>query len=219
MIILMILLALILMQPDLGSAITLFLVAFAMLFAAGARKTYIFSVILLSLPFFYLLVMNVAYRKRRIMAFLNPWNDPQNTGYQIIQSLMAMGSGGPFGRGLGEGTQKLFYLPEAHTDFILAVIGEELGYVGVLVVVGLFAVLVERSVGIALNARDSFGRSVPLGISVLLGVEASINMGVVTGLLPTKGLALPFVSYGGSSLIVTLFAVGILLNISSVGSK
>lgn len=219
MIILMILLALILMQPDLGSAITLFLVAFAMLFAAGARKTYIFSVILLSLPFFYLLVMNVAYRKRRIMAFLNPWNDPQNTGYQIIQSLMAMGSGGPFGRGLGEGTQKLFYLPEAHTDFILAVIGEELGYVGVLVVVGLFAVLVERSVGIALNARDSFGRSVALGISVLLGVEASINMGVVTGLLPTKGLALPFVSYGGSSLLVTLFAVGILLNISSVGLK
>ena len=219
MIILMVLLTLVLMQPDLGSAVTLFLVAFAMLFAAGARKTYIFSVILLSLPFFYLLVMNVAYRKRRIMAFLNPWNDPQNTGYQIIQSLMAMGSGGPFGRGLGEGTQKLFYLPEAHTDFILAVIGEELGYVGVLVVVGLFAVLVERSVGIALNARDSFGRSVALGISVLLGVEASINMGVVTGLLPTKGLALPFVSYGGSSLLVTLFAVGILLNISSVGLK
>ncbi len=219
MIILMILLALLLLQPDLGSAITLFLVAFAMLFAAGARKTYIFSVILLSLPFFYLLVMNVAYRKRRVLAFLDPWQDPQNSGYQIIQSLMAMGSGGLFGRGLGEGTQKLFYLPEAHTDFILAVIGEELGYLGVVVVVGLFAVLLERALRIALNAQESFGRSVALGIAVLLGVEATINMGVVTGLLPTKGLALPFVSYGGSSLLVTLFAVGILLNISSFGSK
>lgn len=215
MIVLMVLLALLLGQPDFGSAVTLFIVAFAMLFAAGARLAYILSVILLSLPFFYLLVMNVAYRKRRIMAFLDPWKDPQNTGYQIIQSLMGMGSGGLTGQGLGESKQKLFYLPEAHTDFILAVIGEEFGFVGVLVIVGLFFVLIERTLRIAQTAPDAFGRFLALGIAVLLGVEAAVNMGVVTGLLPTKGLALPFVSYGGSSLILSLFAVGVVLNISS----
>lgn len=214
MIVLMILLAFLLGQPDFGSAVTLFLVAFAMLFAAGARLTYILSVILLSLPFFYLLVMNVAYRKRRIMAFMDPWKDPQNTGYQIIQSLMALGSGGLTGQGLGESKQKLFYLPEAHTDFILAVIGEEFGFVGVLVIVGLFFVLIERTLRIAYAAPDTFGRFLALGIAVLLGVESAVNMGVVTGLLPTKGLALPFVSYGGSSLLLSLFAVGVVLNIS-----
>ena len=215
MFVLLALLILLLCQPDFGSAVTLFLVAITMLFAAGTRKTYIISIFLLSLPFFYLLVMKVAYRRRRIMAFLDPWQDPQNTGYQIIQSLMGLGLGGLFGKGLGEGTQKLFYLPEAHTDFILAVIGEEFGFVGILVVVGLFFVLIERSLRVAMEAEDSFGRFLALGIAVLIGIEAVVNMGVVTGLLPTKGLALPFVSYGGSSLLLSLFAVGVVLNISS----
>jgi cell division protein FtsW len=219
MVVLLLLMALLLKQPDLGSVVTLFLVAFIVLFAAGTRPAYIMTVILLSLPAFYLLVMRVAYRKRRIMAFLDPWQDPQNSGFQIIQSLMAMGTGGLLGQGLGAGKQKLFYLPEAHTDFILAVIGEELGFVGILVVVGLYFVLVERSLRIALGAPDPFGRFLALGIAVLLGVEATVNMGVVTGLLPTKGLALPLVSYGGSSLLITLSAIGILLNISSSGNR
>jgi len=214
MIILMLLLALLLQQPDLGSAVTLFLVAFIMLFAAGARLSYILSVILLSIPFLYYLVMNVAYRRKRITAFLHPELDPLNTGYQITQSLMALGSGGLFGQGLGEGKQKLFYLPEAHTDFILAVIGEELGFVGVIVIVGLFFLLIMRSFRVAAEAKDVFGRFLALGIAVLLGVESTFNMAVVTGMSPTKGLALPFISYGGSSLVISLFAVGILLNIS-----
>ncbi len=215
MVVLMILLGLLLKQPDMGAALTLFFVAFVMLFAAGTRLTYIISVFLLSLPFIYFLVMNVAYRRRRIMAFLNPWDDPQNSGFQIIQSWLALGTGGVFGQGLGEGKQKLFYLPEAHTDFILSVVGEELGFIGVIVIVGMFFLLVQRAMRIAVAAPDTFGRFLALGIAVLFGIEATVNMGVVTGLLPTKGLALPFISYGGSSLLISLFAVGILLNISS----
>lgn len=215
MIVLMVLLALLLQQPDLGSAATLFLVAFIMLFAAGTRLSYILSVILLSLPLLYYLVMNVDYRKKRITAFMHPESDPLNTGYQITQSLMALGTGGLFGQGLGEGKQKLFYLPEAHTDFILAVIGEELGFVGIIVIVGLFLLLIMRSFRIAAEAKDTFGRFLALGIATLLGVESTFNMAVVTGMVPTKGLALPFISYGGSSLVVTMFAIGILLNISS----
>ena len=168
---------------------------------------------------FYLLVMRVAYRKRRIMAFLDPWQNPQNSGFQIIQSLLAMGTGGIFGQGLGAGKQKLFYLPEAHTDFILAVIGEELGFLGIVVVVGLFYTLVERSIRISLAAPDPFGCHLALGIAVLIGVVTAVNMGVVIGLLPTKGLALPLISYGGSSRLITLFAIGILLNISACGSR
>jgi cell division protein FtsW len=215
MIVLVLLLLLLLKQPDLGTAVTLFLVAFAMLFVAGVRLSYIVSVILLSLPFLYYLVAGVAYRRRRFMAFLDPWQDPRNSGFQIIQSWLALGSGGLFGQGLGAGKQKLFYLPEAHTDFILAVIGEELGFVGVTVIISLFAVLVQRTLCIAMAARDTFGRFLALGIGVLVGIEAVFNIGVVTGLFPTKGLALPFVSYGGSSLVVSLFAMGVLLSISS----
>jgi len=216
MAVLSVLLLLLVMQPDLGSAITLFLVAFAMLFAAGTRVIYIATVILSSLPVFYFLVMNVAYRKRRIMAFLDPWQDPQSSGFQIIQSWIALGTGGLSGRGLGESVQKLFYLPEAHTDFILAIIGEELGLMGLVVIIGLFFVLVQRALQIAMKASDDFGKYLATGIAVLFGVESLINIFVVTGMLPTKGLALPFISYGGSSLLISLFAVGILLNISSL---
>ncbi|KAF0215755.1 MAG: cell division protein [Geobacteraceae bacterium] len=215
MVVLAALLLLLIKQPDLGASLTLGAVAVIMLFAAGTRPTYLISMVLLALPFLYFLVMNVDYRRRRIMAFLDPWQDPTNSGFQIIQSWLAFGTGGIFGQGLGEGKQKLFYLPEAHTDFILSVVGEELGFLGVMVIAAMFFLLVHRSIRVALNAEDNFGRFLAFGIAVLLGIEAFVNMGVVTGLLPTKGLALPFISYGGSSLIISLFAVGVLLNVSS----
>ena len=215
MVVLAVMLFLLLKQPDLGSSLTLGAVAMVMLFAAGTRLSYIFSMILLALPFLYYAVMHVDYRRRRIMAFLNPWEDPTNTGFQIIQSWIAVGTGGIFGQGLGEGKQKLFYLPEAHTDFIFSVVGEELGFIGIMVIASMFFLLVHRGIRVALYAEDNFGRSLAFGISTLIGLEAFVNIAVVTGIFPTKGLALPFISYGGSSLIITLFAVGILLNISS----
>ncbi len=215
MIVLALLLVLLLLQPDLGSALTLAIVAGLMLMAAGTRISHLFYILLLSLPFLYYAVWHVAYRRRRIMAFLDPWQDPTNTGFQIIQSLIAFGRGGIFGNGLGEGKQKLYYLPEAHTDFIFSVVGEELGFAGVLVITAMFLMLVIRGFRTALQAPDDFGRHLAFGISTLLGLEAFMNIGVVMGLLPTKGMALPFVSYGGTSLLVTMAAVAILLNISS----
>ena len=214
MIVLAILIGCLALQPDLGGALTLFAVAFTMLFAAGTRLSHIISIILLAMP---LLAYKLSrgYHKSRMEAWTNPWSDPEGKGFQIIQSWLALGTGGVFGQGLGEGKQKLFYLPEAHTDFILSVVGEELGFLGVLVIIGMFFLLVQRAMRISVAAPDSFGRFLALGIAVLFGIEATVNMGVVTGLLPTKGLALPFISYGGSSLLISLFAVGILLNISS----
>lgn len=215
MIVLMVLLGLLLKQPDMGSALTMAAVTVTMLFAAGTRLVFILGTGMVALPFLVYLVAHSAYRLKRIKAFLNPEQDPTGIGWQIIQSKYAFGAGGLFGQGLGEGKQKLFYLPEAHTDFILSVVGEELGFVGVLVIAGIFFVLVQRAMRIAMAAQDSFGRFLALGIAVLFGIQASVNMCVVTGLFPTKGLALPFLSYGGSSLLVSLFAVGILLNISA----
>ena len=214
MIILAILIGCLALQPDLGGALTLVAVAMTMLFAAGTRLSHIISMILLAMP---LLAYKLSrgYHRGRMEAWTNPWSDPEGKGFQIIQSWLALGTGGVFGQGLGEGKQKLFYLPEAHTDFILSVIGEELGFLGVLVIIGMFFLLVQRAMRISVAAPDSFGRFLALGIAVLFGIEATVNMGVVTGLLPTKGLALPFISYGGSSLLISLFAVGILLNISS----
>ena len=214
MIVLMFLIGFLVLQPDLGGALTLAAVAMVMLFAAGTRLTYIFSMFLLALPLL-AIKLSHGYHKGRIDAFLNPWSDPEGKGFQIIQSWLALGTGGVFGQGLGEGKQKLFYLPEAHTDFILSVVGEELGFLGVGVIIGMFFLLVQRAMRIAVAAPDTFGRFLALGIAVLFGIEATVNMGVVTGLLPTKGLALPFISYGGSSLLISLFSVGILLNISS----
>ncbi len=215
MVILAIMLSLVLAQPDLGSAITLAGVAVTMMVVAGCRMRYLFGLAIVSVPLMYYLIMNVDYRRRRILAFLNPWEDPTNSGFQIIQSWIAFGSGGLFGNGLGESKQKLFYLPEAHTDFIFSVIGEELGFVGVFVVSAMFLVLVIRGVRTTLGAPDLFGRHLAFGITLLLGLEAFVNIAVVLGMLPTKGLALPFLSYGGTSLLTTLFAIGVLLNISS----
>ncbi len=215
MVVLAFFLVLLLAQPDLGSALTLGVVAMVMLLVAGTRLSYLFSIVILALPFLYFAVMNVDYRRKRIMAFLNPWEDPTNTGFQIIQSWIAFGSGGPWGAGLGEGKQKLFYLPEAHTDFIFSVVGEELGFAGVMVVSAMFLVLILRGFRTAMLAPDDFGRFLAFGLSLLLGLEAFVNFAVVMGMVPTKGLALPFLSYGGTSLLCTLIAVGILLNISS----
>jgi cell division protein FtsW len=154
------------------------------------------------------------YRWRRMLAFVNPWDDPQGSGFQIIQSFLALGSGGLFGRGLGESKQKLFYLPEPYTDFIFAILGEEMGLIGSVLVVGLFAVLIWRGLRVGLRAPDAFGSFLALGLTVMLATQTLVNLGVVTGALPTKGLPLPFVSFGGSALLMTMFSAGVLLNIS-----
>jgi len=201
-------------QPDFGSAVTLATVAGIMLFAGGANLLHIGGTILAALPLLYFGVVHKAYRWRRITSYLNPWEDQDGAGYQIIQSFLAFGSGGVFGRGLGEGRQKLLFLPERHSDFIYAVIGEELGFIGALAVIVLFLIILWRGVKIALAAGDPFSRHLALGITFLITVQSVVNMGVVTGLLPTKGIALPLVSYGGSSLVVSMAALGVLLNIS-----
>jgi cell division protein FtsW len=202
------------LQPDFGSAVTLAVVAGVMLFAGGANLLHIGGTLLAALPLVYAAVVHKAYRWRRITAFLNPWEDRNGSGYQIIQSFLAFGSGGVFGRGLGEGRQKLLFLPERHSDFIYAVIGEELGLLGALAVLALFLIILWRGVRIALAATEPFSRHLALGVTLLVCVQGAVNMAVVTGLLPTKGIALPLVSYGGSSLVATMGALGMLLNIS-----
>jgi cell division protein FtsW len=202
------------LQPDFGSAMTFAGVTAIMLFAGGANVFHLGGTVLAALPFIYLAVAHKAYRWRRISAFLDPWADPQGAGHQIIQSFLAFGSGGVFGRGLGEGRQKLLFLPERHSDFIYAVIGEELGLIGALAVLGLFLIILRRGVKISLAATEPFSRMLALGITLLICLSGVINMAVVTGLLPTKGLALPLVSYGGSSLVITMASLGVLLNIS-----
>ena len=167
-----------------------------------------------ALPLLAVAVWVAPYRVRRITTFLDPWSDPRGSGFQIIQSWLAFGNGGLLGQGIGGSQQKLFYLPEAHTDFIFAIVGEELGLVGALAIVGLFVVLAWRGLRIGLRAPDPFGAYLALGITVLIATQAVVNLGVVTGLLPTKGLPLPFISFGGSALLVTMLATGVLLNIS-----
>jgi cell division protein FtsW len=167
-----------------------------------------------ALPLVIAAVLVAPYRIRRVMAFMDPWQDPRGSGFQIIQSWLALGSGGLFGRGIGDSRQKLFYLPEAHTDFIFAIIGEEGGFVAAIVVLALFVVFVWRGLRIGLRAPDAFGAYLALGITVMLATQIFVNLGAVTGLLPTKGLPLPFISFGGSALVVTMLATGVLLNIS-----
>ncbi len=205
---------LILLQPDLGTGLIILVVILSMLFVSGVRLAHLFSLFLVAIPSIWLLINKVGYRKRRILVFLDPWSDPQGAGFQIIQSLLALGSGGILGRGLGEGTQKLFYLPAPHTDFIFAILGEELGLVGGMAVIILFGAFIYFGARIARRAPDLFGSLLALGITTWIGLQAMINIGVVTGFLPTKGLPLPFISFGGSSLIFSLIGVGILLSIS-----
>lgn len=210
-------LLLVLAQPDLGSTIALSSVVLVMLFVAGARLTHLGSLILLTLPALYVLIFSVPYRRMRIMAFLNPWLDPKGSGFQIIQSQIALGSGGLFGVGLGQSKQKLFYLPAAHTDFIFSIIGEELGLLGTMVVIVLFIVFIQQALKIMKYASDTFGYFLALGLTMMISLKATINIGVSCGILPTKGLPLPFISYGGSSFVFDLISVGILLNIARTG--
>ena len=206
--------ALVLLQPDLGNAITLLVLTVGLLFLAGARTSWLAMLAVPALPLAALAVWIAPYRMRRVFAFLDPWQDPRGSGFQIIQSWLAFGSGGALGRGIGESRQKLFYLPEAHTDFIFAIVGEELGFIGASAVVLLFVALIWRGLRIGLRAADPFGAYLALGITVLVATQTLVNLGVVTGLLPTKGLPLPYLSFGGSALLVTMLGTGVLLNIS-----
>ena len=208
-------LMLILVEPDFGTTAVLAAILFAMMFVAGTRLVHLGGIFAAAMPLAAVALMGAEYRRKRLMAFLDPWADQADSGFQIIQSWLAFHNGGAFGTGLGSGTQKLFYLPAAHTDFIFSVVGEELGFWGVLLSLGLFGVLIYRGTRLAGRAPDLFGRLLGTGITFVIGLQAVINMMVVTGLLPTKGLTLPFVSYGGSSLVAYLFMIGVLLNIGS----
>jgi cell division protein FtsW len=214
MIIVGLMVGLTLLEPDLGTAVTIFLIAILMLYVGGVRGAHIAASVLASLPVLYILLFSVPYRKKRMMAFLNPWADKRGTGFQIIQSFIALGSGGLFGVGLGQSRQKLFYLPASHTDFIFSIIGEELGFVGAASIIALFALFVWQGMKVAFRAQDAFEKLLALGIVSLVAIEAIINIGVTAGALPTKGLPLPFISYGGSGLIFHLAAVGLLLNVA-----
>jgi len=209
---------LIVLQPDLGTAVSLLVISAVLLFVAGLDLRWIAASIIFAVPTFYLLVFRVKYRRERILAFLNPWEEPLGRGFQIIQSLLSVASGGIAGLGFMEGKQKLFYLPEAHTDFIFAVIGEEMGMIGTCAILILFMVFLWRGLRTSLRAPDPFGFYLGLGITMMVCIQAFINMSVVLGLLPTKGIPLPFLSYGGSSFVVMLAAVGILLNVSQQSS-
>lgn len=207
---------LIFIQPDFGSVLILCTITWIMLFAGGVRLFHLVSTFLVLLPLIYLFMANAEYRIKRLMSFWNPWQYPSDEGYQVIHSLMAFGTGGAWGTGIGKGYQKLFYLPEPHTDFIFSVIGEELGLVGVMVILVLYVIIFWRGIWIARTCNDFFGSFVALGLTAALGLQVCVNMGVALGLLPTKGLTLPFLSYGGTSLLMNMAAIGILMNIGAV---
>lgn len=207
--------ALVLKQPDLGNSAILLAVSFFLMLVGGARLSYIVALFLAALPVGYQLIVGTPWRLRRMLAFLDPWAYRKDAGYQVSESLISVGSGGLFGLGLGNGKQKLFFLPAAHTDFIFAVTGEELGYIGVLCVILLFALIVVRGLRASLNARDLFGTYLAFGITATLGLQALFHMFVVLGLVPTKGITLPLFSSGGSGLITNLVSVGVLLNVAA----
>ena len=209
---------LIMLEPDLGTALTIVLIVSAMVFAAGIHYRYIIGLALVALPAATIVLMSADYRRRRMMVFLDPWQDPLGDGFQVIQSIIAIGTGGVFGRGLMAGVQKLFYLPYPHTDFIYSVIGEELGLAGTTVVLACFCVIAWRGLRTAMRAPDRFGAFLALGVTAMITVQALFNISVTLGLLPTKGIPLPFVSFGGSSLLVSLIGMGILLNVSQHAS-
>ena len=206
--------ALVFVQPDLGNCLTLIALTFGLLYLAGSPARYLGWALAPALPLLAIAIYAAPYRLRRMTAFWDPWSDARGSGFQIIQSWLAFGNGGLLGQGIGGSRQKLFYLPESHTDFIFAVIGEELGFVGAAVFVALFAVLIWRGLRVGLRAPDAFGTHLALGITLLIAIQTLLNLGVVTGLLPTKGLPLPFISFGGSALLVTMVGTGVLLNIS-----
>jgi cell division protein FtsW len=210
---------LILVQPDLGTAVSVLMIAAVMVFASGISYRYVVGIALAALPTFYFIVMRSEYRRRRVFAFLDPEADPLGAGYQILQSRMAVGTGGVFGRGLMDGVQKLFYLPEPHNDFIYSVIAEEMGLIGASIVVLCFCVITWRGLRASLRAPDRFGAFLALGLTTMVAFQAFFNISVVLGLLPTKGIPLPLVSYGGSSLLINLVGMGMLLNVSQHASS
>jgi cell division protein FtsW len=210
---------LIYLEPDLGTAVCIVTIAAVMVFAAGISYRYIAGLVLVGLPTGYVLVMASEYRRRRVAAFLDPWADPLGDGWQMIQSMIAVGTGGVFGRGLMGGVQKLFYLPEPHNDFIYSVIGEELGLIGTTLVLMCFCVIAWRGLRTAVRAPDRFGAFLALGLTTMVAFQAFFNISVVLGLLPPKGIPLPFVSAGGSSLLINLIGIGILLNVSQHASS
>jgi cell division protein FtsW len=210
---------LVLVQPDFGTAACLVMIAAVMVFAAGISYRYVVPLVLAAPAAVYFLVITSEYRLRRVRGFLDPWADPLGDGWQLIQSMIAVGTGGVFGRGLMAGVQKLFYLPEPHNDFIYAVIGEELGLAGTTVVLACFSVIAWRGLRAAVRAPDRFGAFLAVGLTTMIVFQAFFNISVVLGLLPPKGIPLPFVSAGGSSLLINLVGIGVLLNISQHASS
>jgi len=206
---------LILLEPDFGTAVIIAAIMLLMMGLAGSRIKHLLILAGAFIPVGVLLIWLKGYRVARLTAFLDPWKDADNTGFQIIQSLLSFGSGGTFGVGIGDGMQKLFYLPEPHTDFILSIIAEESGFVGVAIVIVLFSLFVLRGFMISLKAPDFFGTLLAVGLTMVIALESFINIAGVMGIIPLKGLALPFLSYGGTSFIMSMTAVGILLNIST----
>jgi cell division protein FtsW len=206
---------LILLEPDFGTAVIIATILLLMLCIAGSQIKHLLFLMAAFIPVGVMLILYKGYRLTRLTAFLDPWKDADNTGFQIIQSLLSFGSGGTFGVGIGDGMQKLFYLPEPHTDFILSIIAEESGFIGVTIVIVMFAIFAFRGFMIALKAPDLFGTLLASGLTMVIALEAFINIAGVMGLIPLKGLVLPFLSYGGTAFIMTMTAVGILLNIST----
>lgn len=205
---------LVLRGPDLGTAAAIVLTAGGLFFLAGLRLRYLAGLAVAAVPVLYLLIFRVPYRRNRVLGFMDPFSDPQGKGFQLIQSLIAVGTGGMTGMGLMEGRQKLFYLPAPHTDFIYAVVAEELGLIGAIAVIAGFGVLMWRGLRASLRAPDLFGRFLAAGLTMMIVGQALINISVVLGMMPTKGIPLPFISYGGSSLLFNLVAMGLLLNVS-----
>jgi cell division protein FtsW len=217
--ILVVICGLIMMQPDLGTSFTIAGTVFFMLLVAGARWTHLGAIALSGMVAVGAAIAVAPYRMERVIAFLNPWKYASDEGFQTIQSLYALGSGGLFGMGLGRSRQKFFYLPEQHTDFIFAILGEELGFIGASLVVSLFLLFAWRGFKIAINAPNNFSRIMAAGITIMVTFQAAINIGVVSGALPVTGITLPFISYGGSSLLFSMVGVGLLLNISRYSSQ
>jgi len=209
----------IMFQPDFGAVMSLGILTVFLLILGGARLTHVGSLILFAMPAIYMIIISSEYRMRRIMSFTDPWKDPFDSGFQLVQSLIAFGSGSFWGVGLGGSKQKLHFLPEVHTDFIFSLIGEELGLLGVILVLGIFLWLFIQGIRVSRRTVDPFSYYLTLGLTMMIGVQAIINIAVTTGLMPTKGLPLPFISYGGSALLINMAAVGILINISIKNKK
>ncbi|MBU4047461.1 putative lipid II flippase FtsW [bacterium] len=214
LIIMLVMFLLVLNEPDFSTSLIILGISFIMLFIGGTRVIQLYALIVVAIPLGILILSREEYRRARLLSFLDPWKDPLDSGFHIIQSLLALGSGGIFGIGLAESKQKYFYLPDQHTDFIFSIIGEELGFIGTVLIIILFIILLWRGFRIALDSSDQFGTLLAAGITSMIVFQSIINIGVVTKMIPTTGITLPFISYGGSSLIVNMFCAGILLNIS-----